>query len=408
VIPAQRQLQPTRSPKLAAPRNHFTLQTRDAAKLTDDDIPRVRSIRASLVLDLRIRDQDVLSASFASSYKLSKSVCMFLPQSMSRTFFSLVLCTTVLLPAITIAEAENIRASQSGSHSASNQQLICDVARLQAGEVVVGQASSKLVTITNRGRTSLTVLSAASTGAEFGLNGLDLPLSLAAGASYTFSVTFMPQKSGRVDGRISIVSEAPNQTLTIMLSGTGRATGQLEVTPAAIDFGDASLGSAATQTGQLTARGANVTVSSATISNEDFRLGGLSLPFTIPAGRSVSFTIRFVPRENRSSSAILSFASDAKNPPTEQEVTVRVVDPVQHKVQLSWKASTSKHLLGYNVYRGTRSGGPYKKINGSLDPSTDYTDLHVVAGYKYYYVATAVNLKGQESKHSKQVEAVIP
>jgi hypothetical protein len=244
--------------EISAQRNHFILQTRDATKLTDDDIPRVRSIRASLVLDLRIRDQDVLSASFASSYKLSKSVCMFLPQSMSRTFFSLVLCTTVLLPAITIAEAENIRASQSGSHSASNQQLICDVARLQAGEVVVGQASSKLVTITNRGRTSLTVLSAASTGAEFGLNGLDLPLSLAAGASYTFSVTFMPQKSGRVDGRISIVSEAPNQTLTIMLSGTGRATGQLEVTPAAIDFGDASLGSAATQTGQLTASGANV------------------------------------------------------------------------------------------------------------------------------------------------------
>jgi hypothetical protein len=32
----------------------------------------------------------------------------------------------------------------------------------------------------------------------------------------------------------------------------------------------------------------------------------------------------------------------------------------------------------------------------------------VVAGYKYYYVATAVNLKGRESKYSKQVEAVIP
>jgi hypothetical protein len=35
-------------------------------------------------------------------------------------------------------------------------------------------------------------------------------------------------------------------------------------------------------------------------------------------------------------------------------------------------------------------------------------DLHVVAGYKYYYVARAVNLKDQESKYSKQVEATIP
>ena len=52
--------------------------------------------------------------------------------------------------------------------------------------------------------------------------------------------------------------------------------------------------------------------------------------------------------------------------------------------------------------------GLTKKSNASLDPRTNYTDLHVVAGYKYYYVATAVNLKGQESKYSKQVEAVIP
>ena len=333
---------------------------------------------------------------------------MFLPQLMSRTLFSLVLCLTILLPSITIAEAENIPASQSGSHSASNQQLICDVAGLQIGEVVVGQASSKLVTITNRGRTSLTVLSAASTAAEFGLNGLDLPLTLAAGESFTFSVTFMPQKSGRVDGSISIVSEAPKQTLAIPLAGTGRVAGQLQVSPATIDFGDASVGSARTQTGQLTAGGANVTVSSATISGKDFQLSGPSPPFTIPAGHSVPFTITFVPQNSRSSSAILSFGSDAKNSPTEQEATVRVVDAVQHKVQLSWKASTSKHILGYNVYRGTRSGGPYKKINAVLDPNTRFTDLKVAARQKYYYVATAVNSRKKESAHSKQIHVVIP
>ena len=168
--------------------------------------------------------------SFTPSYKLSKSVPMFLPQLMSWTLFYFLLCIPIVLPSITIAEAENIPTSESGSQSASNQQLICNIAALQVGEVVVGQANSKLATITNRGKTNLTVLSAASTGAEFGLNGLDLPLTLAAGASYTFSVTFSPEKSGRVDGSISIVSEAPKQTLMIRLSGTGRATGQLEVT----------------------------------------------------------------------------------------------------------------------------------------------------------------------------------
>jgi hypothetical protein len=333
---------------------------------------------------------------------------MFLPQLMSRALFSLVLCIPIVLPSITIAEAENVPTSQSSSHSASNQQLICGVAGLQVGEVVVGQASSKLVTITNRGRTNLTVLSAASTGAEFSLNGLDLPLSLAAGASYTFSVTFAPEKSGRVDGSISIVSEAPKQTLTIRLSGTGRVTGQLEVTPAAIDFGDARVGLATTEKGQLTARGANVTVSSTRISSEEFRLGGLSLPFTIPAGHSVPFTITFVPRDRKNSSAIVSFASDAKNSPTDQGVTVHTVEPVQHKVKLAWKASSSKHIVGYNVYRGNRSGGPYKKINDVLDPNTRFTDLTVTAGKKYYYVATAVNSRKRESHHSKQIQVVIP
>jgi hypothetical protein len=70
---------------------------------------------------------------------------MFLPQLMSRTLFSFVLCITIVLLSITIAEAENIPAGQSGSRSAINQQLICDVAGLQVGEVVVGQASIAVI-----------------------------------------------------------------------------------------------------------------------------------------------------------------------------------------------------------------------------------------------------------------------
>ena len=306
-----------------------------------------------------------------------------------------------------LALAENQPAGTSSSATARTQ-LTCAATKLELGEVAIGQTRDRFITITNSGTARLIVLSAASTGSEFGLNGLDLPLALAAGESFTFGITFAPRKSGRVDGSISIVSEAPTQALTIQLSGTGSATGQLQVTPAAIDFGDASLGSTGTQSVQLTAIGANVTVSSATISSENFQLEAPSLPFTIPAGYSVPFTVTFVPHDSDSSSAVLSFVSDASNSPNEQVVTLGIVGPVQHKVQLSWKASNSKHVAGYNIYRGTRSGGPYKKINGSLDPSTNYTDVHVVAGYKYYYVATAVNAKGQESKYSKQVKAVIP
>jgi hypothetical protein len=329
----------------------------------------------------------------------------FLPRITYWIFVSLV-CVLVFAPAGLVL-AENQLVGTPRSHTARTQ-LTCVATKLELGEVAVGQTSERLITITNTGGTPLTVLSAASTGTEFGLNGLDLPLTLAAGESFTFGISFAPQTNGRVDESISIVSEAPNQTLTIQVSGTGRATGQLQVTPSTIDFGDASVGSTDTQKAQLTATGADVTVSSATTSSKNFQLNGSAFPFTIPAGHTVPLTVTFVPYGSDSSSAVLSFVSDASNSPDEQVVALRMVGPVQHKVQLSWKASTSKHILGYYVYRGNRSGGPYKKINGSLDPTTTYTDVHVVAGYKYYYVATAVNVKGQESKYSKQVQAVIP
>jgi Abnormal spindle-like microcephaly-assoc'd, ASPM-SPD-2-Hydin len=306
-----------------------------------------------------------------------------------------------------IAFAENQPIQTVGSNSAQTQ-LTCGTTKLQFGDVTVGQSGDRLMTITNRGMTPLIVSSATSTSTEFGLNGMDLPLTLAAGESFTFSVTFMPQKNGRVEGSISIVSGAPAQSLAIQVAGTGTATGQLQVTPATIDFGDASAGSLGIQKGQLTASRGSVTVSSAIISGDNFQLRGLSFPVTIPAGHSVPFTVTFAPRGSKISSAILSFASDAKNSSTEQAVTVRVVRPAQHKVQLSWKASTSKHVLGYNVYRGNHSGGPYKKINSAIDPYTKLTDLTVTAGHTYYYVATAVNSKKKESHYSKQIRAVIP
>src|SRR5271163_2620536 len=212
----------------------------------------------------------------------------FLPRTTYWILVSLV-CVSVFAPS-DLALAENQPVSTPSSHTARTQ-LTCVTTNLELGEVAVGQTRDRLLTITNSGRTSLIVLSAASTGTEFGLNGLDLPLALAAGESFTFGITFAPQRSGRIDGSISIVSEAPNQTLTIQLSGTGRGTGQLQVTPAAIDFGDASVGSTGSQNVQLTARGADVTVSSATTSSTNFQLGGPSLPFTIPAGHSVPFTV---------------------------------------------------------------------------------------------------------------------
>jgi len=80
--------------------------------------------------------------------------------------------------------------------------------------------------------------------------------------------------------------------------------------------------------------------------------------------------------------------------------------PTQHTVDLTWDASAN--AVGYNIYRGTVSGGPYTMINTSLDGTIVYTDSTVVSGQTYYYVATAVDSESQESGYSNQTTAVIP
>jgi len=78
-----------------------------------------------------------------------------------------------------------------------------------------------------------------------------------------------------------------------------------------------------------------------------------------------------------------------------------------HSATLSWTASTST-VSGYNVYRGSVSGGPYTLVNTSLITVLTFTDSSVVAGQTYFYVATAVDGSGNESVYSNQVTAVIP
>ncbi|MGA2458231.1 MAG: hypothetical protein ABSF85_11730, partial [Terriglobales bacterium] len=105
-------------------------------------------------------------------------------------------------------------------------------------------------------------------------------------------------------------------------------------------------------------------------------------------------------------SASLSFSSNASNSPTVQTMTGTGTAATQHTVDLTWTASTD--VVGYNIYRGTVSGGPYTMINSSLDSTTSYSDSTVVSGTTNYYVATAVNSESQESGYSNQVTAIIP
>ncbi len=89
------------------------------------------------------------------------------------------------------------------------------------------------------------------------------------------------------------------------------------------------------------------------------------------------------------------------------DYTLTIQQGTPHSADLTWKAG-AKSIAGYNLYRGTTSGGPYSQINSSLLSTNSYTDSDVADGTTYYYVATEVNNKGDESGYSDQAVAVIP
>jgi Abnormal spindle-like microcephaly-assoc'd, ASPM-SPD-2-Hydin len=279
-------------------------------------------------------------------------------------------------------------------------------ASVRFGSVPPGKSETLPETLTNSGSSSLTVSQVRPAGAAFKVSGLSLPMTLAPGQSFTFGAVFAPTTGGSASGSISVISTASN-SLTISLSGTGAASGQLAESPSSTNFNNVTVGTTKSLPVMLSATGSSVTISSATTNNSEFTLSGVTFPLALAAGKSASFNLNFTPQSSGTASGSISFVSNASNSPIAEAVTGSGISTTGHSVNLSWNASSSK-VVGYNVYRGSVSGGPYIQINSTVDPSTTYTDTTVVGGNTYYYVSTSLNSGGIESGFSNQVKAVVP
>jgi Cep192 domain 4/HYDIN/CFA65/VesB-like, Ig-like domain len=280
---------------------------------------------------------------------------------------------------------------------------------LSFGTVTVGNKQTLSETVTNTGGTTVTISSVGISGSGFSFSGITTPVTLTAGQSITFSVSFTPSSAGSASGNLTITSNASNPTLTIPLSGTGTAAvGQLTVNPTTMDLGSVEVGGSGSSSGTLTASGASVTVTGASANNSVFTVGGLSLPTTIPAGQSVSFTVTFSPVTTGAATATLTFTSNAQPSTTTEALTGTGTPAPTHSVNLSWNPSTSQNIAGYNVYRAMylSSCGSFSKINSLLNSSTLYTDSNVVNGKSYCYATTAVNTSNEESSYSNIVSNV--
>jgi len=298
------------------------------------------------------------------------------------------------------------KASLSGTGvSPAAGQIAASPATLSFGSILPGQSQTLVNTLTNTGNASVTISGAGLSNSAFAVGGLSLPATLPAGQSVTFNVIFSPTTSGTISGTLTILSNASDAQLNVALTGTCATAGQLTLTPTTLNFGSVTDGSNAVLSGTLTASGSSVTVSSATSTSSEFVLSGISFPKTLSAGQSMPFTVTFLPQVSGTTTASLSFASNAGSPVI--TLSGNGVAPVQHSASLSWTSSKTTGVVGYNVYRGTVSGGPYAQV-GSLGSGLTYMDTGVSAGQTYYYVVTAVDSTGTESVFSNQAQAVVP
>src|ERR1019366_1498596 len=150
----------------------------------------------------------------------------------------------------------------------------------------------------------------------FSFSGLTLPLTLSAGQSTSFTVVFSPTTSGAAPGSISITSNGSNPNLSIPLSGTGVTPGALAPNPTSLTLGSVQVGNSANLSETLTnTGGSTVTISQANLTGAVFSVSGLTLPLTLTANQSVTFTATFTPTGAGAASGNLSVVSNASNSP---------------------------------------------------------------------------------------------
>jgi len=276
------------------------------------------------------------------------------------------------------------------------------------GPVEVSQSKSVAETLENSGQEVLTISNIVPIGAGFSFRGINPPLTLSPGQSVRFAVNYAPTSSGVSRGGLAIESNASNPKVSLILAGTAFVPGQLRVSSRAINFENVPVGSTKQQVETLFAVGGPITISSATINNAEFAIGGISLPMTIPSGGTASLILTFRPQSPGNTTGALTLVSTAINSNTAVPIAGTSTAGAKHSVTLSWDPSTSEDVIGYNIYRGTQSGGPYTQINSAPDSAAVATDDHVFAGKTYYYVVTAVTSDSQESAYSNQGSIVIP
>jgi len=103
--------------------------------------------------------------------------------------------------------------------------LIASPSSINLGSVVLGKSTNATVSLVNQGSRDVSITQLSLMGTSFSVAGQNsLPVTIAAGTRYNLSIQFNPASSGPATGQLTVASDAPSSTTTVIsLSGTGES-----------------------------------------------------------------------------------------------------------------------------------------------------------------------------------------
>jgi hypothetical protein len=180
----------------------------------------------------------------------------------------------------------------------------------------------------------------------------------------------------------------------------------MSLSPVSLSFGSQPVESSSSpQSVTLTNSGTGaLTISSITAGGDFMQTNNCGT--SVAAGSSCTISVVFTATAIGTRSGTLTISDDAAGSPQ----TVPLSGSGTHDVILAWTESATPGVMGYDLYRGTTSGGESSTpLNSTPINGTTYTDANVTAGAAYYYVVTAVASDGvTQSADSNEVSATVP
>jgi hypothetical protein len=252
------------------------------------------------------------------------------------------------------------------------------------------------------------IKSVSATGAGFSISGLVTPQTLTPGESVNFTAEFNPKGAGADTGTISIATQST--PVSVGLNGVGvSSAARLVASTTSLNFGNVIIGDSPSQQVTLKNTGnASANISNVSLSGSSYTLGGVTSNVRLAPDQSAILTVEFGPKTEGSLPGKVTISSNAAGPPVVIQLSGAGMQKGQQlSVALNWDKSTSQ-VVGYFVYRSSKSSGPYAKLNPQASPETSYTDSSVVGGQTYFYVVTSVNFENIESAFSEQISVTVP